>query len=178
MAARDLEGAGSVWSGWLTYFHPIPSIYAQLFAILHLTFAFQPNTPSTTINCTHTHMHTHSLSLSLTHTHTLSLSLSHTHTHTHTHTRTQGIGKRVLQRSGWHAGQGLGRSGEGITRPVEVEGQEPGDKKGFGCVVADTLALHRTGPPVPPRTITLAPLELLPSSCAGIMVSGYHVTRL
>ena len=46
----------------------------------------------------------------------------------------QGIGSKVLRRSGWVAGSGVGASNQGITEPVESDGQLPSNKRGFGYV--------------------------------------------
>lgn len=45
---------------------------------------------------------------------------------------TKGIGKKVLKRSGWKEGSGVGASKQGITEPVDTEGQHPLNKRGLG----------------------------------------------
>ncbi len=44
----------------------------------------------------------------------------------------QGIGSKLLKRSGWTAGRGVGVTNQGITEPVESDGQLPYIKRGFG----------------------------------------------
>lgn len=46
----------------------------------------------------------------------------------------QGIGSKVLKRSGWVAGSGVGATNQGITEPVESDGQHPSNKHGLGYV--------------------------------------------
>lgn len=45
---------------------------------------------------------------------------------------TKGIGSKVLKRSGWKQGSGVGRASDGRAEPVETEGQHPSNKTGFG----------------------------------------------
>ena len=45
---------------------------------------------------------------------------------------TKGIGSKVLRRSGWREGSGVGRSSIGRTEPVDSEGQHPHNKTGLG----------------------------------------------
>ena len=44
----------------------------------------------------------------------------------------QGIGSKVLKRSGWREGCGVGRSADGIAEPLETEGQHPHSRRGLG----------------------------------------------
>ena len=44
----------------------------------------------------------------------------------------QGIGSKLLKRSGWTAGRGVGVANQGITEPIESDGQLPYIKSGFG----------------------------------------------
>lgn len=44
----------------------------------------------------------------------------------------QGFGSKVLKKSGWKVGEGVGASGQGISSPLEVDGQHPHMKKGLG----------------------------------------------
>lgn len=46
----------------------------------------------------------------------------------------QGIGSKVLKRSGWVVGSGVGATNQGITEPVASDGQHPSNKKGLGYV--------------------------------------------
>ncbi len=55
--------------------------------------------------------------------------------HTQIHIRSvsmQGMGSRVLRKSGWSKGAGVGATNQGISVPVEVEGQHPRSKRGLG----------------------------------------------
>ena len=45
---------------------------------------------------------------------------------------TKGIGSKVLKRSGWSEGSGVGRSSEGRPEPVDTDGQHPQNKTGLG----------------------------------------------
>ena len=47
---------------------------------------------------------------------------------------TKGVGSKVLRRSGWTEGSGVGRASDGRTVPVDTEGQHPHNKTGFGSV--------------------------------------------
>ena len=47
---------------------------------------------------------------------------------------TKGIGSKVLKRSGWREGSGVGRGSDGRAEPVDTEGQHPHNKTGFGSV--------------------------------------------
>ena len=46
----------------------------------------------------------------------------------------RGVGGRIMGRTGWRAGEGLGRNRAGISTPIlgEEEGQGPADKSGLG----------------------------------------------
>ena len=44
----------------------------------------------------------------------------------------QGFGSKVLKKSGWREGSGVGASSQGISEPLEAEGQHPHSKKGLG----------------------------------------------
>ena len=46
----------------------------------------------------------------------------------------QGFGSKVLKKSGWREGSGVGASSQGISEPLEAEGQHPRSKKGLGYV--------------------------------------------
>ena len=45
---------------------------------------------------------------------------------------TKGIGSKVLRRSGWREGSGVGRAADGRAEPVDTEGQHPHNKTGLG----------------------------------------------
>lgn len=45
---------------------------------------------------------------------------------------TKGVGSKVLKRSGWREGSGLGRSSVGRAEPVDTDGQHPKNKSGLG----------------------------------------------
>lgn len=45
---------------------------------------------------------------------------------------TRGIGRKVMENSGWKDGEGLGKTIKGMPDALENEGQGPGDKRGFG----------------------------------------------
>ena len=40
----------------------------------------------------------------------------------------------MLKKSGWREGSGVGASSQGISEPLEAEGQHPRSKKGLGYV--------------------------------------------
>jgi len=44
----------------------------------------------------------------------------------------QGIGSKVLARSGWTTGEGVGVSKQGISEPLAPGGQGPSVKRGLG----------------------------------------------
>ena len=44
----------------------------------------------------------------------------------------QGFGSKVLKKSGWKVGEGVGVSGQGISTPIQADGQHPRIKKGLG----------------------------------------------
>ena len=46
----------------------------------------------------------------------------------------QGFGSKVLKKSGWREGSGVGASNQGISEPLEAEGQHPRSKKGLGYI--------------------------------------------
>ena len=43
-----------------------------------------------------------------------------------------GIGSKLLKKSGWTEGSGVGVGSQGISEPLEAEGQHPHSKKGLG----------------------------------------------
>ena len=45
---------------------------------------------------------------------------------------TRGIGSKLLKKSGWTEGSGVGVGSQGISEPLEAEGQHPQSKKGLG----------------------------------------------
>lgn len=45
---------------------------------------------------------------------------------------TRGIGRRLMERTGWRDGSGLGPKQKGIAKPIESEGQQPKERKGLG----------------------------------------------
>lgn len=45
---------------------------------------------------------------------------------------TKGIGSKLLKKSGWTEGSGVGVGSQGISEPLEAEGQHPHSKKGLG----------------------------------------------
>lgn len=45
---------------------------------------------------------------------------------------TKGIGSKLLKKSGWMEGSGVGISSQGILEPLEAEGQHPHSKRGLG----------------------------------------------
>lgn len=45
---------------------------------------------------------------------------------------TKGVGSRVLKKSGWKEGSGVGRASDGIPEPVDTDGQHPHNKTGLG----------------------------------------------
>ena len=47
---------------------------------------------------------------------------------------TKGIGSKVLRRSGWTEGRGVGRAADGRSEPVDTDGQHPHNKTGLGSV--------------------------------------------
>lgn len=47
----------------------------------------------------------------------------------------QGFGSKVLKKSGWREGSGVGASNQGISEPLEAEGQHPRSKKGLGYIL-------------------------------------------
>ena len=76
--------------------------------------------------CTHMYMYTH------IHIHTYTHMYTCAHTHSHTHTRVQsmfkglapvsgGFGMKMMKKMGWEEGCPLGRSGQGLVEPIEVE---------------------------------------------------------
>lgn len=54
------------------------------------------------------------------------------------------VGHRLLERMGWKAGQGLGKSGTGRIEPIVPQGVPDGERSGLGTVTYvstfDTLA--------------------------------------
>ena len=44
----------------------------------------------------------------------------------------QGVGSRILKQQGWRKGQAVGKRGAGIAEPLEADGLEPKDRRGFG----------------------------------------------
>ena len=63
----------------------------------------------------------------------------------------QGFGSKVLKKSGWREGSGVGASNQGISEPLEAEGQHPRSKKGLGygiyifyCDVYTTVYMFST----------------------------------
>ena len=44
----------------------------------------------------------------------------------------QGIGSKLLKKTGWRVGSGVGSTSQGIVEPVETEGQHPHSKRGLG----------------------------------------------
>jgi len=50
----------------------------------------------------------------------------------------QGIGRKVMTKYGWHEGQSLGSSVQGIVDALDAEGgQKPSDRRGFGYVLCN-----------------------------------------
>ena len=45
---------------------------------------------------------------------------------------TKGIGSKLLKKSGWMEGSGVGMNSQGILEPVGADGQHPHSKRGLG----------------------------------------------
>ena len=55
---------------------------------------------------------------------------------------TRGIGSKLLKKSGWTEGSGVGVGSQGISEPLEAEGQHPHSKKGLGYELFTQLYLR------------------------------------
>ena len=64
------------------------------------------------------------------------------HAHAHVTLYVQGIGTKVLKRSGWKEGSGVGASKQGITEPVDTEGQHPLNKRGLGLAALSSVPTY------------------------------------
>lgn len=45
---------------------------------------------------------------------------------------TKGFGRRILEHQGWSEGHGVGKTRQGLSEPIESDGQHPKDRSGFG----------------------------------------------
>ena len=86
----------------------------------------------------------------------------------------RGVGGKIMCRTGWKAGEGLGRTRSGISTPIlgEEEGQGPSDKSGLGYH-GERLVVF-TKPTEPPPGYNTARIS---SAFTGPEVSGETYDR-